>query len=550
MLELANQEKTKNNQSGQNFITGAAILAVAGVLVKVISACFKIPITNLVGAQAMSYFNTAYTVYNLLINISSVGLSVAVAKCISEYVALGQYRDVKSVTKAANVTLVMVGLVCSILFFVFAQDIAVWLNNPMAAPACRVMSPAILLVTVLSVYKGYAQGYSNMVPSAVSNIIEVLSKLIFGLGGAYVMMQMGYEMPLVMAGAVGGVTFGALLSMIYLMLAKRVYQRKVDRIYPITELTPPPTRFQSVLKKFIWIAIPVTVGSLTSNLASTIDLAIVMRRLTEIPGVTIDGANTLYGAYSSMSQTVFNMPSTIIISIGVSVLPAISAAFALRQRDRLNNTINTAIKLCTLVAMPCAFGMAVLAKPILELLYSSASDIAIAWKPLAYLGVAFFFMCCAAVCTPLLQAVGKAMIPVVNILIASVVKIVCNYILVAIPEIGIDGAAISNIVLYVVLFALNFISLRRITKTRADIKSVYIKPLLGGILCGAVALGGYTVLSKAVSDSIATIAAIGLAAVAYVGFILFSKTIKREDIEFLPKAKKIEKILEKRNWIG
>ena len=547
---MASQEKTKNNQSGQNFITGAAILAVAGVLVKVISACFKIPITNLVGAQAMSYFNTAYTVYNLLINISSVGLSVAVAKCISEYVALGQHRDVKSVIKAANTTLVVAGLVCSLVFFIFAENIATWLNNPLAAPACRVMSPAILFVAVLSVYKGYAQGYSNMVPSAISNIIEVLSKLVFGLGGAYVMIKLGYDMPLVMAGAVGGVSFGALLSMLYLMLSKHILKRKVDKIYPITDLTPPPTRFQSVLKKFIWIAIPVTVGSLTSNLASTIDLAIVMRRLTEIPGVTTEVANTLYGAYSSMSQTVFNMPATIIISIGVSVLPAISAAFALNQKDRLNNTLNTAIKLCTLVAMPCSFGMTVLAGPILNLLYSSAEDIAVATPPLAYLGMAFFFMCCAAVCTPLLQAVGKAMIPVVNIIIASVIKIICNYILVAIPDVGIDGAAISNIVLYVVLFALDFIALRRITKTRADIKSVYIKPLLGGILCGVVAWSGHAILSGVISDGLATIVAIGLAAVAYVGFILFSKTIKREDIEFLPKAKKIEKILEKRNWIG
>lgn len=547
---MANQENPASNRSGQNFITGAAILAVAGVLVKVISACFKIPITNLVGAQAMSYFNTAYTVYSLLINISSVGLSVAVAKCISEYVALGQHRDVKSVIKAANTSLVVVGLVCSLVFLIFAEDIANWLNNPLAAPACRVMSPAILFVAVLSVYKGYAQGYSNMVPSAISNIIEVLSKLIFGLGGAFVMIKLGYEMPLVMAGAVGGVTLGALLSMLYLMISKQFFKRKVDKIYPITDLTPPPTRFQTVLKKFIWIAVPVTVGSLTSNLASTIDLAIVMRRLTEIPGVTSEVANTLYGAYSAMSQTVFNMPATIIISIGVSVLPAISAAFALKQRDRLNNTLNTAIKLCTLVAMPCSFGMTVLARPILDLLYSSPSDIAVAWRPLAYLGVAFFFMCCSAVCTPLLQAVGKAMVPVVNIIIASIVKIICNYVLVAIPEIGIDGAAISNIVLYVVLFALDFIALRRITKTKADIQSVYVKPLLGGILCGAVALGGYTILSRVTGNGLATIVSIGLAAIAYVGFILFSKTIKREDIEFLPKAKKIEKILEKRNWIG
>ncbi len=554
---MSNQENTSlrepssSGRSGQNFITGAAILGVAGVLVKIISACFKIPLTNIVGSDAMLYFTNAYTIYTALINISAAGLSVAVAKCVSEYVALGRYRDVKNVTRAANLTFVIIGLICSVVFFVFAEEISLLISGTTkSAPACQAMAPAILFVSVQSVFKGYAQGYSNMTPSAIGNILEVVIKLIFGLGGAYLLLNMGFDMPIVMAGAVGGVTLGSFISMLYLMISKKVLQRRYARIYPIVEQTPAEAPFFSVMKKFIWIAFPITVGALASNLGSTVDLAIVQRRMLELPGATTEMVEQWYGAYSSMAYTVFQMPYTIIISIGVSVLPAVSAAFALKQQNRLQTTVNTAVKLCSLVAMPCAFGMAALSGPILDLLFSDEKGIAIATPLLGYLGVAFFFMCCAAIFAPLLQAVGHASVPVINTGIAIAVKIVCNYFLVATPGIGINGAAISNIVLYAVLFTLNLIALRRITNTRSDIKSVYIKPLIGGAMCGLTAWVVYALLSKLINNSLATVAAIGLAAIVYVLFILFSKTIKKEDIEFLPKAKKIEKILEKRNWIG
>ncbi len=549
---MSNPENiSSGKRGGQNFITGAAILGIAGVLVKVISACFKIPLTNIVGSDAMLYFTNAYTIYTALINISAAGLSVAVAKCISEYVALGRYRDVKNVTRAANLTFVFVGLICSVVFFVFAEEISLLISGTTkSAPACQAMAPAILFVSVQSVFKGYAQGYSNMTPSAIGNVLEVVIKLIFGLGGAYLLLNMGFDMPIVMAGAVGGVTFGSFVSMMYLMISKKVMKRRYDRIYPIGEQTPPEAPFASIMKKFIWIAFPITVGALASNLGSTVDLAIVQRRLLELPGATTDMVERWYGAYSSMAYTVFQMPYTIILSIGISVLPAVSAAFALKQQNRLQATVNTAVKLCSMVAMPCAFGMMSLSGPILDLLFSDENGIMIATPLLGYLGVAFFFMCCAAIFAPLLQAVGHASAPVINTGIAIVVKIICNYFLVATPGIGINGAAISNIVLYAVLFTLNLVALRRITKTRTDIKSVYIKPLIGGALCGLTAWGAHALLSKAINNSLATVAAIGLAAIVYVLFILISKTIKKDDIEFLPKAKKIEKILEKRNWIG
>ena len=208
------EQSGKGRRSGQNFIAGAAILSVAGVLVKIVSACFKIPLTNLLGAQAMSYFNTAYTVYNLLVNLSTVGLSVAVARCIAEYAALGRAEEERAVISIANRTFGLIGLALGLVFFLLADPIAAALQNPDAAPACRALSPALLFVALLSVNKGFFQGHGDMVPLAVSNLIEVLVKLVAGLGISWLLLQNSMDSPSVVGGAVAGVSLGAFVSML------------------------------------------------------------------------------------------------------------------------------------------------------------------------------------------------------------------------------------------------------------------------------------------------------------------------------------------------
>lgn len=429
------------------------------------------------------------------------------------------------------------------------------MNNTKAAPALRAVAPAILLVSLVSAYKGYTQGHSNMTPTAIANLIEVLIKLFCGLGFAFYMQKQvadpkGEDLPLVVAAAVIGVTFGSFLALVYMFFKYRSIKKQNAALMPETALQCPATPYRKILRRFIHLAIPITIGSIVSNLANVIDLFLVMRRLCTLPGVTEEIANGLYGAYSSMASTIFNMPSSILLSIGISALPAISAAFTIRDERRLTSTVNSSLKMCTLLAFPCAVGMSVLAGPILELLYADREGTAIATPLLAILGPAFLFMSLAQLSTPILQAVGRADIPVRNIVIISVVKIVLNYILIAIPSIGIKGAAISNVVTYLILMILNFAALRKVTKVKTDIKSVYVKPLLASLGCGAAALLTYTLLNGMIRQSFATILAILAAVLVYAVLILFTKTLKEEDIKFLPNSKKILKILEKRNWIG
>ncbi len=542
-------------KKSQNFITGAVILSVSGILVKIISACFRIPLTNLIGYDGMGYFNSAYTIYNFLITVAAAGLSVVVAKMISESLALGRYRDVGSIMKSAYSTYIVIGVVGSVVVFFGADWIAALLNNTKAAPALRAVAPAIFLVSLVSAYKGYTQGHSNMTPTAVANLIEVLIKLFCGLGFAYYVQTQvadpqGEDLPMVVAAAVIGVTFGSFLALVYMLIRYRSMKKQSAAEAPENALQDQATPYRKILRRFIHLAIPITIGSIVSNLANVIDLFLVMRRLCTLPGVTEEIANGLYGAYSSMATTIFNMPSSILLSIGISALPAISAAYTIRDERRLTLTVNSSLKMCTLLAFPCAVGMSVLAGPILELLYADRAGTAIATPLLAILGPAFLFMSLAQLSTPILQAVGRADIPVRNIVIISVVKIVLNYILIAIPSIGIKGAAISNVVTYLILMILNFAALYRVTKVKTDVKNVYVKPLLAALGCGAAALLTYTLLNGMIRQGFATIFAILAAVLVYAVLILFTKTLREEDIKFLPNSKKILKILEKRKWIG
>ena len=535
------EQSGKGRRSGQNFIAGAAILSVAGVLVKIVSACFKIPLTNLLGAQAMSYFNTAYTVYNLLVNLSTVGLSVAVARCIAEYAALGRAEEERAVISVANRTFGLIGLALGLVFFLLANPIAAALQNPGAAPACRALSPALLFVALLSVNKGFFQGHGDMVPLAVSNLIEVLVKLVAGLGLSWLLLQNGMDSPSVVGGAVAGVSLGAFFSMLYLFVRKLLAAPRVPRL-PRKE-----ARVRGVWQKFVRTALPVTLGALTGNLAGLIDLGLVMRRLVS-SGMSVDGANTLYGAYSAMSLTVFNMPLAIVLSVGVAALPAVSAAAALRDSEKTRRTVSAALKLTSLFSLPCAVGMSALSGPILRLLFTRAEEVPLAETPLAILGVAFFFMGMASVATPLLQALGRPWAPVRNLLLAAAVKIACNFWLV--PLYRLEGAAFSNLMMYLALCALNLLSLRRAAGGRSELGRSFFRPLGAALLCGAAAWGSQNLLARLLPASAATILAVLLGAAVYVAAVLAFRILRAEDLAFLPKSKKIKKILEKKGWIG
>lgn len=541
-----NGVSARRESGGQNFLTGALIISLAGLVVKVISMLFRIPLTNLVGGTGMGYYGVAYSVYNFMITIAASGLSVAISKIVAESVSTGKHKDVKTVIKVAFSTFIVIGAVLTLIVFFFSKPIAVLMKNTQVDIILKAVAPAILIVSVTSVIKGYFQGYANMIPTSIANLIEVFGKLAFGLGIASFMQSKGFDLPYVVAGAVGGVTLGSLLALIYLIIRILADRNRKTNKYA-SDLQG--DTYKQMMKRFMILLIPIAIGSLTSTLANLIDTGMVFDRLQTISWIDEERANYLFGLYSSYAETVFNVPVTVLLTICVPVIPAISSAFALKDAEKVNHTVNSSMKLCMLFAMPCAVGLCVLAEPVLDLLYHNPEEVSKAAELLMVMAPSIIFVCASQLITPILQAIGKTYIPVINIFIASIVKIVLNYFLIADPRLNIMGAIISNIIMYLVLLALNFLSMRRYLTIKLNLVDIFLKPAIGALACGAAAYGCHYFTSGLLGGKVATLLSVAVAAVVYFVIVFSLRILTKEDVEMLPKGKKIQKVLEKLHWV-
>lgn len=542
---------SKSVRRGHNFLRGAAILTTSTVIVKAIGFFFKIPLTNLTDTSVMGYFNTSYNIFNFMYVIASAGLPSAIAKLVSSNLALGRHRDADRVIKIAFTTYSVVALVGFILVFTGAEFFAGLLSNAKATYAIMSISPAIFLITIVATFKGYFQGHQNMVPTATSNIIEALTQMILGLGSAYILQSLGYPYHIVAAGAVSGVSVGALLSTIYMYT---VYKRaRHVRPLKFSDKTLKATPTKQLYKEFLKIAIPITLGSVTQNLTGFIDVIFVMRRLNSLPNVTQEIANSLYGTYTSMAVTLFNMPPSVIMSLGISALPAVSAAFALKNKDRVNRIINSTLRICAMFAFPSAIGMSVMSKPIVSLIFFSDNvkkDIGTGAGLLSILSVAIIFVSISQITQYMLQAIGKPQLPVRNIVIGGILKIVINYILVGTPGIGIYGAPIGTNVCYFVIMILNLISLKQNSKVRLNISKVFIKPFIASVGSAAAAYLTWMLLFDIAGNTVATLCGIAMAVIIYAVLLLFTRTLSKDDINLLPFSQKLLNTLEKKGWIS
>ncbi len=531
------------HKSNKNtFLESAFILVLANAIVKVIGAIFKIPMTNLLGSYGMGIFNMGYQVYATLFVISTAGLPVAVSKMVSEANSLGKHKEVRSIVRITLIIFTVVGMIGSLILFfgsTFLVELFAGENvSEQAYFSVITISPSLFFVAIASTIRGYYQGLNNMVPTGISQVIEALLKLFAGYGLAYALLLMGKSEEIAAAGALFGVTLGTVLSSVYLVIKlKREGIRATSVRKNIPSLSP-----RGIILKLIKTAVPVTIGAAVISLTSLIDTALVMRRLQTI-GYSADESLFLFGAYTSMPISIFNLPQTLITAISISVIPAITTAFAKNNVPQGIKTINSAMKIAVLIALPCAVGLNVLARQILNLLYSRPEEVLVAYPQLEILAFAVVFVALVSLTNATLQAMSHATIPVTHMLIGGIIKIVANYILVGIPEININGAPIGTTLCYFTISMLNLRALYKINGTLPAIVPTFIKPLIASLGMGASAVLTFNLISVFLGEKIGTILAILVAMVVYVVLLVLVKAITREDAELMPKGDKIIKIL-------
>ena len=593
---MNNAVKVKGRRSGQSFIHGAMILTIGMAIVKVVGALFKVPLKSVIGEYGMGLFNIAYNFYGPIHSLAAAGLPIAISKMVSECYSMGRYNEIRKIKSVSAPIFLCLGAAGTGLMLLgapyYCREI---IKNQSAVMPMLVLAPAVLFGCLGSIYRGYFEGLKNMYPTAVSEVIEAVSKLMLGLTASIaVTLKLEEEysisgtifgqimsspdkaalatLSFAAAAAILGITLGSLFSFLFLFIRFQKYGDEITS--EMLKASPKARSGRTIAKRLIQTAVPIAIGSVTVNIAGLIDTTFLQKRLAQvmendpqtllsmfqgnIPDMYLRHMETipgfLFGCYS-MALTVYMIVPTITQAFSISALPSIARLSVKNDRKKLGEGIEKVIRITALFSFPAGIGITATAPYISSLLYGDDMATPIVGSILTLLGTAAAF---AAISTPLssmLQAVGRSDIPVKLLLAAMGIKVGVNYVLCSIPSINVYGAAIGTLVCYLFLVIGQTIMLCKVTGVKISVKDAFLKPLLSALICGGSAYAAARLSEQAIPLSgrglSAAVAFISVAAgfVIYVLSLWATGTLSRSDLYLLPKGQKIMKILEKRSGI-
>lgn len=521
-----------------SFVQGAAILGIAGLIVKVIGAAFRIPLANTIGLIGTSYYDTAYPYYSWLLVISSSGLPTAISKMVSERVTLGDYRGAHRVFTTAMQILCCIGLLTSILMFFGSDYIARLHMLPEAAYCFKALAPALFFVALMCAYRGYMQGMQQMVPTAISQVVEQVGKLAVGLTLAFMLLDAGPEYAAM--GALIGVTVSELLALIYVMLS---YRRRWPKIRARLERSV-RREAEPVAARLMAIALPITIGASISPLASVVDSALIIRILLKL-GYAKETAQTAFSLMRTNVATLTNMPGVLTMALAMSLVPAISAFSAKRDHAGIQDTARLGLKLALIIGLPCAVGLFVLASPILSMLYPNLTEgeLTLAVDLMHTSSIGVIFLSLVQSMTGVIQGMGKPNVPVFNLFIGFVLKVASLLALMNIPQINIQGAAVSTVVCYAFAGIADTIYVIRRAKLRLGLVDVLLKPVLSSGVMGFVVFMIYSFMQEMEHQVLPTLAAVAVGVFAYGVMAIYFRFFTREELAYIPGGQRIRKLM-------
>lgn len=462
-------------------MSGVLVLSLSTLLVKIIGLAYKIPLLAVLGTEGMGYFNSSYEIFALLCGMSTTGVPVAVSMLIASARESGNFKRARGIFKTAWALLLTKGIFFSGLLAIFAAPIANALGNPDAYFAILAISPAILFSCASGAVRGYFQGCRIMMPTALSQLLEALGKLIIGVAFAAVAVHVGLSVPAAAAFAILGVSLGSLASAVYLLIRKRC-----DGAVPALLGERGKERSEEKLGRHVLellrISLPITVGSALTGCTRIADMALIMRRL-QATGVSTYEANKLYGAYTTLALPVFMLVPAFITPITESLIPRLSAAVAADEANEEERAVSGAVRLTVFLAFPSAMGIALYSEQILSLLFGSQTEaVAVSAPLLSALGASVLFSCLISTMTAVLQAYRRVILPIIALAVGAVVKITAAYCLIGSPAFGAMGAPVSTLLSNVAVLALDLCFVACTSRRRLGIIKQLPKPFFASLL--------------------------------------------------------------------
>ncbi|NLZ48796.1 MAG: polysaccharide biosynthesis protein [Clostridiales bacterium] len=463
----------------QSTSKGFAVLSAASLIVKLVSLLY-LPLLNFILPQAaIGSYNFTYTIFTFIYVLTNSGIPVAISKLVSELIAQNNYKDAVKSFKMARFMLLVLGFVMSLVMVLIAGPITSRAGHEDSKLAIMVLAPTVLITSVMSAYRGYFQGRANMTPTGVSQIVEQIVNTVFSLLCAALLIKTSISAGV--AGATVGTTLGALVACIYLII--KYEKNKKFRIPKGTDLSKVKRLSNKTLfRKLLTYGIPITLSVGLQQGGNFIDSLIAVKRLM-VGGYSKKFAKEMYGTIGQ-TNSLINVPIAIVSALSAAVLPAISAAMAVNDRRTAQEKINQAIKICFIIVIPSAIGLAVLSKPIYGMLFPSAIDGA---KLMKLACIIVILMSIVQIQTTILQGLGKMHVVTGSMVIGVVVKIITSYILMAFPSINQFGSVAGNIMCFVVPLIINYYYIKNTTRFKLPILRYSIRPLMASVVMALIA---------------------------------------------------------------
>ncbi|GAA0749559.1 MULTISPECIES: polysaccharide biosynthesis protein [Clostridium] len=502
----------------QSLLKASLVLGIAGILARFLGLFFRWPLIMLIGDEGVGYYQMSYPLYMFFVAMAS-GVPVAISKMISERRVKGDIQGVFEIVKESTILMMFLGIGTTLILFIFAKPIIKFVQWDMKSYyALLGISFAPFVISIMTIYRGFFQGLQNMTPSGMSQILEQIGRVIIGVGLAILLLPKGIEY------AAGGAAFGAAAG--GTIGATYLYEKykKVKKQMWNKKIKSNPEILTSILK----IALPISIGTTVGTIMSLIDSILVPQKLLQA-GLTSEGATILYAQLTGKANVITNIPLTLSMALGTSLIPIIAENYVMNRKRDLESKVQLSLKLSMLIAMPCTLGLFFLAGPIMKLIFPGKYD---GIEIMRYMSLAVPFIIITQTTTSIMQGIGHYIRPIINLFIGCIVKVILTFILVSMPNINIYGAVIASISAYFVATILNIISLKRRLHLKLDIFQGFIKPIVASLVMITGVVAAYLFLfNKTSSNGSSCLAAIFLGIIIYIALILLLKVFSIDEIK-------------------
>jgi stage V sporulation protein B len=538
-----------------DFIVQGSILAIAIMITKIIGAVYRIPLTRILGDIGNGIYSAAFEVYALALIFSSLSYPIAVSKLVSARVAAGQRRNAYRVFIFALIFSGVVGLISSSLIFLNADFIATAIfGSELSASALRVLAPGLFIVAILGVFRGYFQGMGTMIPTAISQVVEQIFNAVISIVGAIILIGVGVTatqsirvtgdtiaLSYGAAGASLGTVIGALVALLFLLFAYFIYRNTLRRQLR-SDRTKRKEGMDRVALVFMMTIIPIMFTTAVYNINNLLDLAL-FNNIMRAQGYDTDTYIALQGIYTGKYLVLINIPLAMANGLAASLIPGLTSAVAGKDKKAIQGKIGQVLRLTTLIAIPCFVVYAVLASPLMILLFNDPAATPATLLSIGAITVVMYSL--ATVSNSVLQGLDKIYIPARNAGIALGIHILAVLIMLIVLRWGIYSLVAGNIVFAFTMCFLNLKAIRKYSGYKQDVERIYIKPLIAAIVMGIAAYVIHLLADLAFGGTvIPIIIVIPIAALVYSFLVIKIGTLSKTDMLQLPMGARLLRVAE------